>query len=298
MDFALSSPEDETRSMRGNSHAVGLPAAVLQAAEWRYLVRMLYSAAGSPPIAEFARPLVQEVLWGHAHAGAGFFEALYAALTKPVVTNAVGTAAQRGPRRAVSEALRRPRTEPAPFEFDYGQTTARAAVVVSDDGTLRVRSGSIEDQLRPPYQLVPGSRPALTAGTGTGSGTRSKHGFTPPSPSGIGTIPDFVEALRLLQRWSGLNLRELEEQSKKLTADETGGRVVWLAKSTVSDMLNRKNKLPKPETLRAYTAACGVTPAEQDRWLAARNRLARGVEHHRRRGNSGINPDGQGYQVL
>jgi hypothetical protein len=161
-------------------------------------------------------------------------------------------------------------------------------VVVSDDGTLRVRSGSIEDELRPSYQLVPGNRPPAQPAA------RTKHGFTPPSPGTVSTVTEFIEALGLLQRWSGLNLRELEEQSKKLTPDDAGGRAVWLARSTVSDMLNRTNKLPKPETLRAYTAACGVTPAEHDRWLNVRNRLARGTDHRRKRtGGHEPNPDEQ-----
>jgi hypothetical protein len=280
MDFAIAAPGDDFPAMRPDLHATALlPAAVLQAAEWRFLVRMLYTEAGSPPIPEYPRHLVQEVLWGHAHAGAGFFEALLTVLTKPTAT--ARTTAQRVLRKAMPDALaHRTRPEvPAPFEFDYAQTTARGSVVVSDDGTLRVRSGSIEDELRPSYQLVPRNRSAAQGQ----AASRSKHGFTPPNPGTVGTVAEFVEALRLLQRWSGLNLRELEEQSKKLTLSDAGGRAVWLARSTVSDMLNRTNKLPKPETLRAYTAACGVTPAEQDRWLNARNRLARGAELRRKR---------------
>lgn len=288
MDFAIAAPGDDFPALRPDLHATALlPAAVLQAAEWRFLVRMLYTEAGSPPIPEYPRHLVQEVLWGHAHAGAGFFEALLTVLTKPTAT--ARTTAQRVLRKAMPDALaHRTRPEvPGPFEFDYAQTTAQGSVVVSDDGTLRVRSGSIEDELRPSYQLVPGSRPQSQGhGQGQAHGQvapRSKHGFTPPNPSAAGTVEEFVQALRLLQRWSGLNLRELEEHSKKLTLNDAGGRAVWLARSTVSDMLNRTNKLPKPETLRAYTAACGVTPAEQERWLNVRNRLCRGSELRRKR---------------
>jgi hypothetical protein len=295
MDFAIAAPDDDFPAVRADLHATALlPAAVLQAAEWRFLVRMLYTEAGSPPIPEYPRHLVQEVLWGHAHAGAGFFEALLTVLTKPTAT--ARNTAQRVLRKAMPDALaHRTRPEaPAPFEFDYAQTTARGSVVVSEDGTLRVRSGSIEDGLRPSYQLVPGNRPA-PQGQGQAA-SRSKHGFTPPNPGTVGTVAEFVEALRLLQRWSGLNLRELEEQSKKLTPNDAGGRAVWLARSTVSDMLNRTNKLPKPETLRAYTAACGVTPAEQERWLNVRNRLSRGAELRRRRtgGHESDPVDGQG----
>lgn len=293
MDLALnSSGDNRTPPTYASAHTALLPAAVLQAAEWRYLVRMLYADAGSPPVPNYPRPLVQEVLWGHAHAGAGFFEALHAALAKPAASSR--SAAQRVLRRAAPDTLAhhtRAEPAPAPFEFDYGQTTARAAVVVSDDGTLRVRTGSAEDQMRPSYQLMPGARMALPAES------RPKDGFSPPSPHGINTIPEFIEALRLLQRWSGLNLRELEEQSKKKTFNEPTGRVVWLARSTVSDMLRRNNKLPKPETLRAYTAACGVTSAEQERWLNARDRLARGAEHRRKR-RSGADPDGQDCIIL
>ena len=271
--------------------AAQLPAAVLQASEWRFLVRMLYTEAGSPPVPDYPRHLVQEILWGHAHAGAGFFEAMLTALTKPTTT--ARSAAQRILRRAMPDAFTyRPRAEiPAAFEFEFGQTTAASAVVVSDDGTLRVHSGSIEDELRPAYRLVPGARtPSLAQ-------SRAKHGFNPPNPNGIATVPEFVEALKLLQRWSGLNLREIQEQSRKLTKDDTDGQAVWLARSTVSDMLRRTKKLPKPETLRAFTAACGVTPAEQERWLNARNRLARGGDgenQSKRPGSGGGSGPGSG----
>jgi hypothetical protein len=287
VDFAITASDDGFPSVRPDVRATALlPAAVLQAAEWRFLVRMLYTEAGSPPVPDYPRHLVQEVLWGHAYAGAGFFEALLSVLIKPTAT--ARNTAQRMLRKAMPEALaHRARPEiPAPFEFDYAQTTAQGSVVVSDDGTLRVRTGSIEDELRPSYQLVPGSRTSSLAAS------RTKHGFTPPNPSTVSTVEEFIEALKLLQRWSGLNLRELEEQSKKLTLNDAGGRAVWLARSTVSDMLNRTGKLPKAETLRAYTAACGVTLAEQDRWLNVRNRLARGSEHRRKRpGGYEPNPD-------
>ncbi|MBR7836726.1 hypothetical protein KDL01_25825 [Actinospica durhamensis] len=221
-----------------------LPAAVLQAAEWRYLVRMLYMEAGSPEVPGYPRHLVQEVLWGSAYAGAGFFEAMLTTLSRSPAHRNI-----RLLRRAVPGelGLARPHSE-------------EPAIVVSQDGILRVRP------------TVP-----VEAGAALGpkqeAPTRAKHGYTPPNPGQIESVPAFVEALRLLLTWSGMKLRELEEQSKLMPDSGADGRAVWLARSTVSDMFRRKGKLPKAEMVRALTAVCGLTAADQERWLQARARL-------------------------
>ncbi len=132
--------------------------------------------------------------------------------------------------------------------------------MVSQDGILRVRPTAPGEGAAalPPKPEVP---------------ARAKHGYTPPNPSQIESVPAFVEALRLLLTWSGMKLRGLEEQSKLMPDSGADGRAVWLARSTVSDMFRRKGKLPKAEMVRALTAVCGLTSADQERWLQARARL-------------------------
>ncbi|WP_055603142.1 helix-turn-helix domain-containing protein [Streptomyces aureus] len=86
-----------------------------------------------------------------------------------------------------------------------------------------------------------------------------------PDPREARTPAEFLARLQALKDWSGLTYRELSARA------EARGDV--LPRSTVANMLARAT-LPREELLTAFVRACGVTPAELEKWRTVRTQLA------------------------
>jgi hypothetical protein len=219
----------------GASGRAPTPQAVAQAAEWQFMVRSLYLAAGSPPVAGFTESQVDKILWGELPADPSFFAALLRVLTRPPRD-------KRGelePSAATSDSVTRvyvPRFVP------QGSSTSQGTRYVQPLG-------------RTPVAGMP---------------TEVSRGFTPPNPDAFTTVADFVRGMQDLRAWAKLSLRELQERARKPARGAEPA--VWLPRSTLSDNL-RRDKLPKRGVVQAYVAACGLPESAQSPWLDAYERL-------------------------
>lgn len=90
---------------------------------------------------------------------------------------------------------------------------------------------------------------------------------TPPRPETASTPAEFVQALRGLRRWSGLTYRQLA--ARAAAAGES------LPPSTIATALGRTT-LPRRRVVGLYLRACGLSPEDVRRWLAAREHLENG----------------------
>ena len=258
----MSAPEvvqallEHRRSMRGV--ATELRTAVHYPMEWRLMVRHLYIDLGRPPVAGYSAAAVHRILWGEQAPEIDFFAALMTALLD--------------------------RYRPQPNYGQYSYYSAYPTTVVSTtpiqatyDSDLLVQhlanlpAGEL-DTLGKWLGVVAQGGSAKPAAKAEAIGQHepaaeepAKPMFMPPDPDTVTNVADFMEAAALLKRWSGLSLRHLELRTRGM------GRV-WLSRSTISDMLKRPRP-PKPEVLRAFTAACGLPPTDQDRWQTALARL-------------------------
>lgn len=86
-----------------------------------------------------------------------------------------------------------------------------------------------------------------------------------PDPAAVATPAEFVQALRRLQRGSGLSYREVEKR-----ASHAGNP---LPRSTLTAALARST-LPRENIVVALIHACGGDEEQVQRWVAARRRIA------------------------
>lgn len=86
-----------------------------------------------------------------------------------------------------------------------------------------------------------------------------------PDPTRAGSPAEFVDTMRCLKNVSGLSYRQLERRAS------ANGEV--LPRTTLMTALGRQS-LPREELVAVFVRACGSPPAELDRWLLARRRLA------------------------
>ncbi|MFJ4685140.1 RICIN domain-containing protein [Streptomyces sp. NPDC088789] len=86
-----------------------------------------------------------------------------------------------------------------------------------------------------------------------------------PQPDQVRTAEEFTAALRTLRAWSGLSYRQLEGKA--------AARGDALASSTIGTALGRTT-LPREPFVAAFTRACGLSEAQTQQWLVARQRLA------------------------
>ena len=225
------------------------PQAVAQAGEWRFMVRALYVAAGSPSVPGFTESQVDQVLWGELPAEPGFLAALLRVLSV------------QGRPQGMTDVADEQVGEPDP------ETDSALQQVINNlfdstalGGPFFQRSRATErNTARNLGYVIPDPAP---------------RGFAPPDPEGFGTVSEFLQGLRDLRAWARLSMRDIEENTMKLAGE--GEPVIWLPRATVSDML-RRERLPKRPQVRAYVAACGLTQPVQVRWLAAYDRLKHGT---------------------
>lgn len=86
-------------------------------------------------------------------------------------------------------------------------------------------------------------------------------------PESATTPADLVSRMRSLKDWSGLSYRELSRRAA-CHGD-------FLPRSTLAEALGRSD-LPREDLVAALGRACGLPPAEVDRWVLARRTLAAG----------------------
>jgi hypothetical protein len=221
------------------------PQAVIQAAEWRFLIRALYLGAGSPPVPGFTEVQVDQVLWGELPADAEFFTAMLRLLS--------------GPRPTLERDV-----DPRQDDVDLDRTAENFRRLLEMQDNIAQHQG-------------PGAAARSRLGRSTGAPVlmlppEAARGFTPPNPETFGAAAEFIEGMDNLRTWAKLSLRDIEERSAKLA--EEGEPVIWLPRSTLSDTLNRKDRLPRQrEFVQSYVAACGLPPAARMRWLKAYDRL-------------------------
>jgi hypothetical protein len=236
------------------------------------LVRALYTTAGAPEIPGYPSGRVARVLAGEVPADARFFNGLLRVLNRAV---------RREPFIPSTVVLRmiaelgtgsNPHLDALLETSTPENIAAVIASVMADRPDAVVDTGALQRTLA--SQSRPLSRMLVSAPTEAEAPQQGPHGFTPPNPETVRTAAEFVEALKLLQRWAGLKLRDVEAKSK----EKHGGQApaVWLPRSTVSDMFRggAKGRLPKAAQVRAFAAVCGLSPADQDRWVRAHERLA------------------------
>ncbi|MEU6328441.1 XRE family transcriptional regulator [Streptomyces sp. NPDC047049] len=92
----------------------------------------------------------------------------------------------------------------------------------------------------------------------------------PPDPRRARTPTEFVLVMRAMKDRSGLTYRQLAVRAE--------GRGDVLPASTLAGTLSR-GSLPRPEVVEAFVRACGGSPEDVERWLAARRDLTRGEPH-------------------
>jgi hypothetical protein len=235
----------------------------IQAAlEWRNLVRMLWIEMGSPQVPGFPASRVKQILWGELPASPGFFSALQDALVSRSQAKA-----RAGFQSWLVEAIHRPRLAECEGEYpalSHGLLFEVPRVI--DAASLIAGAEEKPDEAdSQPEQSAELCTAATHSVIHTEAVRRVLGGLAALDPSAIETEADFMVALRRMKEQRKLSLRDIEERSKATAAD-------WLPRSSAADMLRRET-LPKPEVLWAFTAACGLSKDEQDQWEAARNRL-------------------------
>lgn len=230
-----------------------LLAFIQSATEWRNLARMMWTELGKPPISGFPSSRVQQILAGELPPENGFFSALLNALTErrradevwrnwPSHSRAAEAAGKVAAMRDLVGKLGSPHVHQTPDAVGTVEGTCAYPTVVS------AAEWAVHDAFRHGLasQPLPG-RPVL-------------------DPSAIKTDAEFMAALRSIKKRVKLSFRSLEEHSRTTTAG-------WLPRTTAADML-RRDTLPRADTLWAFTAACGLSQDERNKWEAARSRLS------------------------
>ncbi|MFD3841419.1 hypothetical protein ACFWWC_34935 [Streptomyces sp. NPDC058642] len=83
-----------------------------------------------------------------------------------------------------------------------------------------------------------------------------------PDPLPVSTVSELIQALNEVHLWAGSpSLRELEQQDSRLR------------RSTVSEMLRRRESIPKYEQFMAFLQACGIEGRYLDDWVFTWRRL-------------------------
>jgi hypothetical protein len=245
------------------------PQAVAQASEWRFMVRALYVAAGSPAVPGFTESQVDQVLWGELPADPEFFAALLRMLSAPRRTS------QGSEQTSLLELVSHGRVQDPGAESDYEAQLDKAVDEqldkAVDDLSQRVlnlfsSTATVSGQRR----VVPNAPRAR----GFVIADPAPRGFAPPDPEGFGTVAEYLQGLRDLKTWARRSMRDIEERTVELAND--GEPVIWLPRATVSDIL-RREKLPKRDAVRAFVMACGLTNPVQARWLLSYDRIRSGI---------------------
>jgi hypothetical protein len=112
----------------------------------------------------------------------------------------------------------------------------------------------------------------MTAQQGTAVRAARSATATPPGADRIRadaaaalSPAEYVAAMRHLKEWTGLSYRQLETRAAR------AGEV--LPRSTLTTALHR-DRLPRPDLVRAFVRACGCDEEQTREWLAIRLRLA------------------------
>jgi hypothetical protein len=232
------------------------PAAVVQATEWRFLVRALYLGSGSPSIPGFTEAQVDQMLWGELPADAQFFAAMLKVLSASRPPHELGSDRERHEVAldATAESFRQLLARMDTIQQNPFDPGSRAHRSLEHSGWPPLVSGRIVPQM---VVLPP----------------EAARGFTPPNPEAFGNAAEFMEGMEDLRVWAKLSLRDLEDRSRSVADD--GRPLAWLSRSTLSDTLKRHDKLPRREVVDSYVLACGLPPSACSRWLIAYDRLAR-----------------------
>jgi transcriptional regulator with XRE-family HTH domain len=225
---------------RGGSAGNSELATLLRAAEWRHLVRTLYLLAGSPPVSGYTTYMVKRILWSDSAPEGDFLAELLVALQRP-------GAGRAGRARELLAAGSR-----APFGDTTDHQGDRQADWPQGDELLTRASA----EARTPAVEGPLESKSL--------------GPTPLNPAVVSSTSEFLKLMKLLMAWRNMTLRELEARAK--VSHAMAGEASWLPRSTISDLF-RGNRLPSRPVLEAFVKICGLTSAEQERWLEARDRL-------------------------
>lgn len=247
---------------------------IQSALAWRGLVQMLWMELGRPPVPGFPASRVQQILWGELPPDNGFFAALLGALTSRSRSGSMG---------ALRSLL--VHSSPAPDDVLEAWHRAKAEVALSIRSNASVPSGGA-----PALESAATADPADESGKPCTAADHYLAGVAAGREAGddvarqwldrvqlmlesqtdldsLDTESAFMAALRQLKQRTQSSFRELEERSKTTSAG-------WLPRATAADMLRRET-LPKPELLWAFTAACGLSREDQDKWEAARSRLSK-----------------------
>jgi hypothetical protein len=241
------------------------PAAVVQAAEWRFLVRALYLGAGSPLIPGFTEAQVDQMLWGELPADAEFFAAMLRVLSSPRAVPGRDGDLDEQHRDALDSATESFRKLLGAMQDESGNVfTAYSSALAPPSPSRATASRGVRLSANNARVIVLQPPPS--------------RGFTPPNPDTFTTVAEFVTGMDDLRTWARMSLRGVEEKSAKLAGNDE--LMIWLPRSTLSDVLKRHDKLPRIEVVRSYVAACGLPPTACTSWLTAYRQLesARAIE--------------------
>lgn len=226
---------------------------------WRKAMVSLYDLCGRPAVAGYPAEAVQATLSGGRKATGHFAEALVAACATRIV-----------PDQFTARGLWVGDSLVAQPDVSYGVLAANLARHPSIYGAFNP-TGSLN-----PVDILNGATPAERGAVQpTGGGPRpvparrvEPHPVPAPTPESAATPAQFVELMGQLRDWSNMSLRQIEEASRK----HNNGRD-WVARSSLADALKR-DRLPRPDLLAAFTLAVGLAPGDRARWEAVRQRLA------------------------
>lgn len=265
---AVAPPSSRVNGSLAPRHRV--PADTVRASAWQDLANELWITLDQPQVPGYPASRVQQVLEGELQPDPMFFIALHGALA-----SAAARLTPRQRARLLVGAGEVPQRDGVSMPHtaatnergrDSRRFPARTAVEMK-------RPGAPERLSR-----VHGAFAAVSgAGAMDDAWSTAVRDMVEPDPAGVETVVEFVAALRALVKNSGLRYRELEQRAKTMD--------LWLPRSTVSGALNRET-LPKAELLGALTAALGLSPEEQGRWKATRDRLSRPRQRRRTRSST------------